>query len=66
MSDISILIAIWIFLCLIQLRNWLAYSLRMKCIRRDFAAYEDGPGYYEMMFDLRKWTFKQFYPSAKV
>lgn len=27
-------------------------------------AYEHGPSYFEMVFDITKWTHRQFYPQV--
>jgi hypothetical protein len=30
----------------------------------DLNAYDDMPSYEAMLFDVRRWTYRQFYPQA--
>lgn len=48
---------------LIIVRAELTYRHRIRAMGVDLSSYLKGPSYKAMMFDLRKWTFKQFYPQ---
>jgi hypothetical protein len=50
---------LWCILALI--RNNLTYKIRIRAIEENWEAYNAGPGYKEMMWDLRHWTYKGFY-----
>lgn len=52
----------------VQIRNTIVFRVlgkaNDKCYElRDWTVYESKPSYGLMMLDLRKWTFKQFYPE---
>lgn len=57
------------FCFLMLARNDLVYQVRAKAIdiiwdsKLDESVFDDGPTYDAMMWDFRKWTFKQFYPE---
>lgn len=56
-----------ILFCFVMLaRNEIVFWCRNKCIDLDFESFKAGASYHQMIWDFRKWTFKQFYPSAKV
>lgn len=70
----SLIPAILVFACflvLLGIRNEIVYKTRMKAIAIIFSykdwqkqmAVLENPGYYTMVFDLTKWTFKGFYPE---
>lgn len=57
-------------------RNNIIFMIRSKAIDIIYDNYEyfemygfsllDNPGYIRMLFDLKKWTFKQFYPMLTI
>lgn len=51
------------FLVLLQVRNNLTLKYRLRAIDIDVYFVTNGPSYEAMLFDFRKWTFKQFYPE---
>lgn len=65
MSNLTLILCVFMLvICvLILVRNEIAYNFHMMAIDLNFYAYRAGPSYEQIMFDLRKWTFKQFYPQ---
>jgi hypothetical protein len=60
--------AILAFCFLMLARNGMIFRCRQKanaiCYQMgDWTIYDSKPSYEAMMWDLRKWTFKQFYPE---
>lgn len=50
-------------LMLVECRNGLTLEHRLRAIDINMTVFLAGPSYNSMMFDLRKWTFAQFYPE---
>lgn len=50
-----------LFLGLAEYRSYLVYKVRVRMIDEDFRTYLKGPGYFAMFFDIRKWTYRQFW-----
>lgn len=69
---VSILMLMLLGCAFFGFRIWLVSSIRERAIdavydRPDWRVarliYSQGPDYDAMIYDLRKWSFKQFYPT---
>lgn len=58
--------SLWLGFALYVLRRGLIHKHRCKAIELDLNAYIQGPSHKRQMLDFRKWTFKQFYPDARI
>jgi hypothetical protein len=59
----EVFVAIMALLAVYFVRNNMTLKYRLRAIDLDLNVFRDGPSYEWMLFDLRKWTFKQFYPE---
>lgn len=65
---IAVSCAAMLFPFLMLIRCEVVFSARDQAIdacyaMRDYTVYENGPSWTEMEWDMRKWTFAQFYPE---
>lgn len=63
-TAITLFAASYVFVAVMFFRVLLVHVIRMRCIRLNPVAFYNGPSAPRMLWNLRAWTFKQFYPNA--
>lgn len=65
LSLISIILLCMAFCGIMLIRNKIVYNARMKALNVSLEAYNKGNTYNYMLWDFRKWTYKQFYKDKE-